>query len=201
MVLRKEVKRKTDDSIQTQRLEAFSDAVFGVIITIMVLEFHLPEGDTLQAIIPLVPIFLVYILSFVFIGIYANNHHLLFRAANRISGGVMWANLHLLFWLSLVPFATAWVGKYHQNEWPAVMYGAIGFFAALAYYILVRLLIKENKGAVIQKVLAKDTKGKVSAFLYVVGIGFAFINPLFSYLTYAIVSIMWLIPDRRLRNI
>jgi uncharacterized membrane protein len=180
------------------RLEAFSDGVLAVIITIMVLELRPPRGDTLPALMSLIPGVLIYVLSFMFIGNYWNNHHHLLRATRRISGGVMWANLHLLFWLSLVPVVTAWVGAHPASQWPAVTYGAVGFLAGVAYYILSLTIRAVNKDTRINELLGRDTKGKVSVALYTLGIALAFVEPLLAYGTYALVAILWLVPDRRL---
>ena len=186
--------------MSSARLEGFSDGVLAVIITIMVLELRPPPGDTLAALQALIPGLLIYVLSFTFIAIYWNNHHHLLRATRRISGGVMWANLHLLFWLSLVPVVTAWVGAHPRSLWPAVAYGAIGFLAGVAYYILTLTIRTVNQDTHINELLGRDTKGKVSVALYTLGIGLAFIQPLLAYGAYALVSIMWFIPDRRLAS-
>jgi uncharacterized membrane protein len=180
------------------RLEGFSDAVLAVIITIMALELRPPPSDDLAALQSLIPGLLIYVLSFTVIGIYWNNHHHLLRATRRISGGVMWANLYLLFWLSLVPVVTAWVGAHPRNLWPAVTYGAIGFMAGIAYYILTQTIRKVNRDTRINEVLQRDTKAKVSVALIALGMALAFIEPLLAYGAYAVVSIMWFIPDRRL---
>ena len=179
------------------RLEAFSDAVLAVIITIMVLELRPPPGAEFADLISLIPGLLIYVLSFVSIGIYWNNHHHLLRATRRISGGVMWANLHLLFWLSLVPVVTAWVGAHPRSLWPAVIYGADGFLAGIAYYILTRTILKVNRDTSIDKVLQRDIKATVSVALIALGMALAFIEPLLAYATYALVALMWLFPDRR----
>jgi uncharacterized membrane protein len=179
------------------RLEAFSDGVLAVIITIMVLELRPPEGDNIPALESLVPGLLIYVLSFIFIAIYWNNHHHLLRATRRISGGVMWANLHLLFWLSLVPVVTAWIGKYPRSFWPAVSYGFIGFMAGVAYTILATTIASVNKDTAISQILRRDIKGRVSLAFYAVGMALAFVQPLLAYVPYVLVSIMWFIPDRR----
>ena len=179
------------------RLEAFSDGVMAVIITIMVLALRPPSGDDLAALQTLLPGLLIYVLSFTFIGIYWNNHHHLLRATRRISGGVMWANLHLLFWLSLVPVVTAWVGKYPLSFWPAVTYGFIGFMAGVAYTILATTIAAVNKDTAISQVLQRDIKGRLSLAFYAVGMALAFVQPLLAYVPYVLVSIMWFIPDRR----
>jgi uncharacterized membrane protein len=180
------------------RLEAFSDGVLAVIITIMVLELRPPPGDSLAALGSLIPGLLIYVLSFTLIGIYWNNHHQLLRATRRISGGVMWANLHLLFWLSLVPVVTAWVGAHPLSRWPAVAYGAIGLMAGVAYYLLTLTILAVNQDTRINEQLGRDTKGKLSMALYILGIVLAFIEPLLAFGVYALVAILWFIPDRRL---
>jgi uncharacterized membrane protein len=184
--------------MSSARLEGFSDGVLAVIITIMVLELRPPPGDDLAALQALIPGLLIYVLSFMFIAMYWVNHHHLLRATRRISGSVMWANLHLLFWLSLVPVVTAWAGVHPRSRWPAVTYGAIGFLAGVAYYILTLTIRAANKDTRISELLGRDTKGKVSVVLYTLGIGLAFLEPLLAYGAYALVSIMWFIPDRRL---
>src|SRR5262245_27608913 len=179
------------------RLEAFSDGVLAVIITIMVMELRPSVGDNFPVLEGMVPNLLIYVLSFTFIAIYCNNHHHLLRATRRISGGVMWANLHLLFWLSLVPVVTAWVGKYAESKWPAVTYGFIGFMAGVAYTILATTIAAVNKDTAISQVLQRDIKGRVSLAFYAVGMALAFVQPLLAYIPYVLVSIMWFIPDRR----
>jgi uncharacterized membrane protein len=187
--------------MSSARLEGFSDGVLAVIITIMVLELRPPNGDNLRALKTLIPGLLIYVLSFAFIAMYWNNHHHLLRATRRISSGVMWANLHLLFWLSLVPVVTAWVGAQGLfSRLPAVAYGVIGFLAGVAYYILTLTIRKVNKDTRIDEMLGRDIKGKVSVLLYTLGIAVAFIQPPLAYATYAVVSIMWFVPDRRLVN-
>jgi uncharacterized membrane protein len=193
---------QSSHEISSTRLEGFSDAVLAVIITIMALALRPPDGDTLAALQTLIPGLLIYVLSFASLGIYWNNHHHLLRAARRISSGVMWANLHLLFWLSLVPVVTAWVGAHGLSRWPAVTYGAIGFMAGIAYYLLSRTLRNVNNDASVNELLQRNTKAKGSLALITLGIALAFIpepiGPLLAYGTYALVSIMWFIPDRRL---
>jgi uncharacterized membrane protein len=184
--------------INPARLEAFSDGVLAVIITIMVLELRPPDGVSLDALKAKIPGLLIYVLSFVFIGNYWNNHHHLLRATRRISGGVMWANLHLLFWLSLVPVVTAWVGAHSRSQWPAVTYGAIGLLAGVAYYLLTLAIVAVNQDTGIKAQLGRDLKGKASLALYMAGIALAFIDPLLGYGAYTLVPIMWLVPDRRL---
>jgi uncharacterized membrane protein len=187
--------------MSSARLEGFSDGVLAVIITIMVLELRPPDGADLAAMEKLIPGLLIYMLSFAFIAMYWNNHHHLLRATRRISSGVMWANLHLLFWLSLVPVVTAWVGAQGLfSRLPAVTYGVIGFLAGVAYYILTLTIRNVNKDTRIDEFLGRDIKGKMSMVLYTLGIALAFIQPqpLLAYGAYALVSIMWFIPDRRL---
>jgi uncharacterized membrane protein len=182
------------------RLEAFSDGVLAVIITIMVLNLQPPLHDSLTDLGPLIPKLLIYVLSFVFVATYWNNHHHLLRATRRINGGVMWANLHLLFWLSLVPVVTAWVGAHSRSWGPAVTYGAVGFLAGVAYYILTLTIRAVNKDTHIDEQLGRDIKGKASVALYALGIGLtlAFKEPPLAYGAYVLVEIMWFIPDRRL---
>jgi uncharacterized membrane protein len=180
------------------RLEAFSDGVMAVIITIMVLALRPPGGDDLAALQSLVPGLLIYVLSFTFIGMYWNNHHHLLRATRRISGGVMWANLHLLFWLSLVPVVTAWIGAHPHSVWPAASYGAVGFLAGIAFFILTQTIRAANRDTRINEALGRNTKALVSTGLYALGVALAFIEPLLAYGCYALVAIIWFIPDRRL---
>ncbi len=184
-----------------ERLEAFSDGVIAVIITIMVLELKVPHGDSLTVLIPLLTVFLTYILSFIYIGIYWNNHHHMLFAADKINGKAMWANMHLLFWLSLVPFATAWMGENHFTRWPVVLYGTILLMNGVAYSILAKILIVEaGKDSKLAKALGPDRKGKVSILLYSVAIGLAFVNSKISLGIYAAVAVMWFIPDPRIEH-
>ncbi|HEX5441474.1 MAG TPA: TMEM175 family protein [Ktedonobacterales bacterium] len=181
------------------RMEAFSDGVMAVIITIMVLELRPPDGAGLDDLLSVHAKFLVYVLSFVYIGIYWNNHHHLLRATPHINGAVMWANLHLLFWLSLVPASTAWAGENLTALGPAVIYGGVAFMAGVAYYILVRFIIRANHGADIEKAIGGDFKGIISLVIYALGMLVALIfPPVLAYFIYAIVSVIWFIPDRRL---
>jgi uncharacterized membrane protein len=183
----------------THRLEAFSDGVMAVIITIMAFELKTPVTANLHGLAGRIAPLLVYILSFTVIGIYWNNHHHLLRATNRISAGVMWTNLHLLFWLSLVPFATAWVGSAHDRPLPAATYGAVALGAALAYFALVRAILRANPDdASLAAAVGTDVKGLVSPVVYGAGIGLAFVSPYLAYACYAAVSVVWFIPDRRL---
>lgn len=184
------------------RLEAFSDGVIAVIITIMVLELQAPHGATLADLKPKIPAFLSYVLSFIFVGIYWNNHHHLLHAVNRVNGRVLWANLHLLFWLSLIPFATDWMGV---NQWatiPVAMYGCLLFMAATAFTILAyELIALEGKESTLARALGRDYKGKTSLALYGAAIPLAFFNPRISMAIYVIVACIWLIPDRRIEKV
>jgi len=183
------------------RLEAFSDGVIAIIITIMVLELKVPHGDTLNAVIGLIPVFFSYVLSFVYVGIYWNNHHHMLFAVDKINGKVMWANLHLLFWLSLVPFATEWMGENHFTKIPVALYGTILLMNGIAYSILASILMKQaGKDSKLAQAFGKDWKGKASILLYLIATGLAFINPKLSLGVYAAVAIMWFIPDPRIER-
>ncbi|HEX4998991.1 MAG TPA: TMEM175 family protein [Terriglobia bacterium] len=183
------------------RLEAFSDGVLAIVITIMVLELRVPHGENLEALRPVFPAFLSYVLSFVFLGIYWNNHHHLMQAVHHVNGRILWANLHLLFWLSLVPATTAWMGETHFAEWPVAIYGGVLVMAAIAYYILTLTLLAEHgKDSVIAEALGRDFKGKISIVLYGVAIVGAFWSPGFACAVYIGVAVMWLIPDRRIER-
>ena len=183
------------------RLEAFSDGVIAVIITIMVLELHVPHGDHLSDLLPLLPVWLSYVLSFVNVGIYWNNHHHMLYAAERINGTILWANLHLLFWLSLMPFAAAWAGQNHFAKWPVILYGVVLEMTGFAYVILSRLLIKEaGPGSPLAAALGDDWKGNLSVVTYLVAIGLAFVDPRIALGLYVLVAVMWLIPDRRIEK-
>jgi uncharacterized membrane protein len=183
------------------RMEAFSDGVIAVLITILVLELTIPHGAAPTALLPLLPVFLSYVLSFVNLGIYWNNHHHLLQASEQVDGRVLWANLHLLFWLSLIPFVTGWMGENHFATWPVALYGVVLLFAALAYTILSRTLISLHaKDSVLVRALANDFKEKVCVCLYVVAIPLAFFQPWFSYAIYVVVAIWWLVPDRRIEK-
>jgi uncharacterized membrane protein len=184
------------------RLEAFSDGVLAIIITIMVLELKVPHGTDLGALAPLVPVFLSYVLSFVYVGIYWNNHHHLLHAVRHVNGSVLWANLHLLFWLSLIPFVTGWMGENHFGAWPVALYGAVLFFAAIAYYVLVRVLVAHHgHDSMLAKAMGRDFKGKVSVVFYLVAIPLAFVNSWLACALYVVVAVMWLIPDRRIEHV
>ena len=183
------------------RLEAFSDGVIAIIITIMVLELHVPHGDTMRDLVPMLPVLLSYILSFVNVGIYWNNHHHMLYAAERINGGILWANLHLLFWLSLMPFATAWMGENHFAQWPVILYGIVLVMNGLAYVILCRLLIREaGENSPLAIALGSDWKGSLSVIIYALAIGLAFVDPRLALGLYVVVAVMWFIPDRRIEK-
>jgi uncharacterized membrane protein len=183
------------------RLEAFSDGVLAIIITIMVLELKVPHGVDLTALAPLIPIFLSYVLSFIFIGIYWSNHHHLLHAVRHVNGRILWANLHLLFWLSLIPFVTGWMGENHFTAWPVAFYGAVLLFAAIAYFILARVLISyHEKDSALAKAIGKDFKGKISVVFYAVAIPLSFVNSWLACALYVLVAIMWLVPDRRIEK-
>ncbi len=183
------------------RLEAFSDGVLAIIITIMVLEMKVPHGENLQDLQQLIPIFISYILSFIYIGIYWNNHHHLMQIVHKVSGAVLWSNIHLLFWLSLVPFATAWMGENHFSKWPVILYGLVLMMAGVAYYILAHCLITiHGKESDLATAIGKDKKGIISVVLYIAGIGCAFINSWIGFSIYIVVALMWLIPDRRIEK-
>ena len=182
------------------RLEAFSDGVIAIIITIMVLELRPPEGGSLSDLLPLLPKFLSYILSFVFIGIYWNNHHHLLQAAKGVNGSILWANMHLLFWMSTIPFTTSWMGE-HFASTPVAIYGAVLWITGLAYYILSRALIAHHGAdSVIAKAIGRDEKGLRSLFLYTAAIVLAFVSPWVSAGLYIVVAIIWFIPDRRIEE-
>jgi uncharacterized membrane protein len=184
------------------RLEAFSDGVIAVIITIMVLEMKVPHGTALEVLAPIVPVFLVYVLSFVYVGIYWNNHHHMFHAVQRVTGRTLWANLHLLFWLSLVPFVTGWMGENHFESTPVAAYGIVLLCSALAYTILTRVLIASHgRDSLVAKALGRDFKGWISLAVYVVAIGLAFVQPWISCALYALGAAIWLVPDRRFEKV
>jgi uncharacterized membrane protein len=183
------------------RLEAFSDGVFAVIITIMVLDMKSPHGTTLAALRPVLPVFFSYVLSFIYVGIYWNNHHHLLHAAQHVTGGILWANLHLLFWLSLTPFTTAWMGENHFAPWTVALYGVILLFAGIAYFILTKSLIAHHgPDSMLAASIGKDRKGKVSVVVYASAIPLSFVRPWIAFGCYVIVAIMWLIPDPRIEK-
>jgi TMEM175 potassium channel family protein len=184
------------------RLEAFSDGVIAIIITIMVLELKVPHGEDIQTLLPLIPVFLSYVLSFVYLGIYWNNHHHMLHAVQTVTGSMLWANLHLLFWLSLIPFATGWLGENHFASAPSALYGFVLLMAGIAYLILQRLIIaSQGPDSIVKKAIGNDWKGKLSAVLYAVAILFAFWWDWISLALYVVVALLWLIPDRRIEHV
>ena len=183
------------------RLEAFSDGVIAILITIMVLEMKVPHGATLSALLPVIPVFLSYVLSFIYVGIYWNNHHHLLHAAQKVSGATLWANLHLLFWLSLIPFATGWMGENHFTSAPTALYGLVLLMAAIAYAILQNLIIaSQGASSVLRQAIGRDWKGKFSPVAYLAGILCANVLPQLSLALYVLVAMIWLIPDRRIER-
>jgi len=183
------------------RMEAFSDGVIAIIITIMVLELKIPHEASWQALVPLAPVFLSYLFSFVFLGIYWSNHHHLLQAVKHVDGRVLWANLHLLFWLSLVPFVTGWMGENKFAAWPVAMYGVVLLFAAIAYFILAHVLVSlHGRDSVIGIALGRDFKGKISVVIYAVAIPLAFVRSWMACALYVLVTVMWLVPDRRIEK-
>ena len=185
------------------RLEAFSDGVLAIIITIMVLELKVPHDEhaELADLKPLLPVFLSYALSFVYVGIYWNNHHHMLHASHRVTGGILWANLHLLFWLSLIPFTTAWMGENHFAAWPAALYGVVLLLAAIAYYILQQtIMASQGPDSLLRKAVGSDWKGKVSPLFYAVAIPMAFVSTWVSLALYVAVALIWLVPDRRIER-
>jgi uncharacterized membrane protein len=188
--------------LKPNRLEAFSDGVIAIIVTIMVLELRPPEGAGLGDLQPLLPVFLAYVLSFVFIAIYWNNHHHLIQATQRVSGGIMWANLHLLFWLSIIPFTTGWMSGHPGELWPTILYGINLLMPGFAFRLLVSAIIRAHgPDSDIARAIGSDLKGYASLFLYLLAIGMAFLSPWVSYAIYAGVAVIWLIPDRRMERI
>lgn len=187
--------------MRTNRLEAFSDGVLAIIITVMVLEMKVPHGVDLYSLKPVLPVFLSYILSFVYIGIYWNNHHHMLYAAQHVNGKVLWANMHLLFWLSLIPFVSGWMGENDFDTWPVALYGIVLLMAGTAYYILSRTLVSlHGKESTIAIALGKDQKGKISLVIYALAIGLCFVNPRISLGLYSTVAAIWLIPDARIEK-
>jgi uncharacterized membrane protein len=184
------------------RLEAFSDAVIAIILTIMVLELKIPHGTDFEALKPLLPKFLSYVLSFVYLGIYWNNHHHMLQATRKVNGKVLWANLHLLFWLSLVPFVTGWMGENHFAPLPTAIYGVVLLLAAVSYTILQSLIVHHEKGEndLLGEAIGNDLKGKLSMVLYIAAIPLAFVHQWISHALYVTVAIMWLVPDRRIER-
>jgi len=183
------------------RLEAFSDGVIAILITIMVLELKIPHGTNWEALRPLLPVFLTYVLSFVYLAIYWNNHHHMLHATEQINGKILWANMHLLFWLSLIPFATGWMGENHFAPLPTAVYGAVLLAAAIAYYALQQMIIaQQGRKSKLRAAIGRDLKGKISPLLYLAAIPLAFVNQWISDALYVFVALMWLIPDRRIES-
>jgi uncharacterized membrane protein len=188
--------------MEKNRLEAFSDGVIAIIITIMVLELKVPHGSDIASIQPLLPVFLSYVLSFIYVGIYWNNHHHMLQTVKHVTGGILWANLHLLFWLSLFPFVTGWMGENHFTAMPSALYGFVLLMASIAYFILQKLIIaSQGESSLLAKAVGRDFKSKLSSLLYVAGVVAAFYSPILSGLIYAAVALMWLIPDSRIERV
>ena len=187
--------------MKTSRLEAFSDGVLAIIITIMVLELSAPQETDLNSLLAKTPVFISYVFGFIYLGIYWNNHHHLFQITQKVNGKILWANLHLLFWLSLIPFTTAWIGNNYDAKLPIIAYGVVLLFCAIAYFILQAVIIKSHDNDfALRKAIGSDTKGKISIGFYMLGVGFSFLNTWLSISCYIIVAIMWLIPDRRIEK-
>jgi len=188
--------------MQKNRLEAFSDGVLAIIITIMVLELKVPHATGLADLKPLLPVFLSYVLSFLYVGIYWNNHHHMFHSTKQVTGGILWANLHLLFWLSLFPFTTGWMGENHLAPTPTAIYGFVLLMAAIAYYILQRTIIAQQGGdSLLASAIGKDSKGKLSPVFYLAAIPLAFVSPWISSALYLFVALLWLVPDQRIERV
>jgi len=188
--------------MRTTRLEAFSDGVIAILITIMVLEMKVPHGVELSVLLPLFPVFLSYVLSFIYVGIYWNNHHHMLHTCRKVTGGILWANLHLLFWLSLIPFATGWVGENHFTASPTALYGFVLLMSAIAYFILQQVIIaSQGPDSVLKKAVGKDWKGKISPVIYFSAIVIAYVEPWVSMACYVIAALMWFIPDRRIEHV
>jgi uncharacterized membrane protein len=188
--------------MEKNRLEAFSDGVLAIIITVMVLELKVPLGSDFTALKPLLPIFLTYLLSFIYLGIYWNNHHHLLKAAHKVTAGIMWANLHLLFWLSLFPFVTGWMGENHFTPAPTALYGAVMLLAAIAYYILQSVIVAAHgPGSRLAVSIGRDLKGKLSPGLYALAIAASFFRPWIAGGIYVVVALLWLVPDRRIARV
>lgn len=184
------------------RLEAFSDAVIAIIITIMVLELKIPHGAELNDLTPLAPVFISYILSFIFLGIYWNNHHHLMQMAQKVTGGILWANSHLLFWLSLIPFTTAWMGEHEFAQWPVALYGFNLLMCGTAYYILSQALVRfHGNQSLLAQAMGREMKELISMVVYAVSIGLAFVHPFLAYLGYISVAVLWICPDQRVERL
>ncbi len=188
--------------MNSTRLEAFSDGVLAIIITIMVLELKVPHGETQGALLPLIPNFLSYVVSFIYVGIYWNNHHHMLQVCEAVTGRVLWANLHLLFWLSLLPVTTAWIGENYSAGAPSVLYGVVLLMAAIAYWLLQQVIIGvQGPGSLLKAAVGADWKGKASPLLYSIGIGAAFYSPRLAQGVYVLVVLLWLLPDRRIERV
>jgi uncharacterized membrane protein len=188
--------------VSNNRLEAFSDGVIAIIITIMVLELKVPHGDTLDALVPLIPLALSYVLSFIYVGIYWNNHHHMLHTCEMVNGRILWANLHLLFWLSLFPITTAWIGENHLAAAPAALYGVVLLMAAIAYWMLQQTIIAaQGANSLLKKAIGTDWKGKISPVLYLIGVAVAFRSPRIAQGLYLLVALFWLVPDRRIEAV
>jgi TMEM175 potassium channel family protein len=187
--------------MSTGRMEAFSDGVIAILITVMVLELPTPHGTTWAALHEALPVLLTYVLSFVYLGIYWNNHHHMLQATHRVNGLILWANMHLLFWLSLVPFTTAWMGENHFAPVPSAAYGIVLLAAAVAYYLLQSVIIRDQgEGSLLAAAVSRDVKGKLSPFLYITGIALSALDARLAVAVYTVVALMWLVPDRRLER-
>jgi uncharacterized membrane protein len=188
--------------VSNSRLEAFSDGVIAIIITIMVLELKVPAGDTLGALVPWIPHLLSYVLSFIYVGIYWSNHHHMLHTCESVTGSILWANLHLLFWLSLFPITTAWLGESHSAAAPSALYGLVLLMAALAYWILQqRIIAAQGPDSILKKAVGADWKGKLSPVIYLLGIAAAFISPRLAQALYLLMALVWLVPDRRIEKV
>jgi uncharacterized membrane protein len=188
--------------MEKTRLEAFSDGVIAIIITIMVLELKVPHATEFAELKPLLPVFLSYVLSFIYVGIYWNNHHHMFHSTRHVTGGILWANLYLLFWLSLFPFTTGWMGENHLAPTPTAVYGFVLLMAAIAYFILQRtIIVQQGRDSLLAAAVGRDWKGKLSPVLYFLAIPLAFVSPWFSSGIYVFVALMWLVPDRRIERV
>jgi len=184
------------------RLEAFSDGVIAIIITIMVLELKVPHGESIDTLAPLIPVFLSYVLSFIYVGIYWNNHHHMLHTCRKVTGAILWANLHLLFWLSMFPFATGWMGENHFAATPAALYGVVLLMAAIAYWLLQQLIIaSQGPDSLLKKAVGGDWKGKMSPVTYAIAIPLAFWSQWISLGLYVLVALVWLVPDRRIEHV
>jgi uncharacterized membrane protein len=195
-------KSEGERGMGTSRLEAFSDGVIAIIITIMVLELKVPHGESIEALLPLLPAFMSYVLSFIYLGIYWNNHHHMVHTSRKVSGPILWANLHLLFWLSLIPFTTGWMGENHFAAAPSALYGVVLMMAGVAYQVLQQMIItSQGKDSVLKRAVGSDWKGKASPVLYALAIALAYRFQWLSMTLYVLVAAMWLVPDRRIERV